>query len=88
MKKPLVREVMEEMFAQHVGTESAIMLKTVRRLLSTAAAFPTEFHGLQGSYLDRFHAVCPLWTMSTFASTGDVQAQPTMTPVHYLVLRK
>lgn len=88
----------EEMFARHVGTKSAILLKRVRRLFCSPAAAPTNFHGCQGSYLDRFHEVCAPCGQSDNPDNvhglvycriwGHAQAQPTMTLVHYWVLRK
>lgn len=79
------------MFARHVGTKSAILLKRVRRLFTCAAAVPTKLHGRQGSYLDRFHDSVPLVDnvhgLVYSRRRGHAQAQPTMALVHYLVLR-
>lgn len=62
------------MFARHVGTKSAILLERGAEIVFLSSSRPHKLHGRQGSYLDRFHEVCPLWTLSTVSSAAGYGA--------------
>lgn len=68
------------MFARHVGTKSAILLKRVRRLFCSPAAAPQTSMAVRDHTLTGFTKCVPLvdnltiQTMSTVSSTAEYGA--------------
>lgn len=62
------------MFARHVETKSAILLKGGAEIVYHSSSRPHKLNGRQGLYLDRFHQACPLWTMPTLSSAAGYGA--------------